>query len=85
MKKIPWGILTGICAILVFYLTASVVGGFFILNSIAGQTNTSATLFDNWWQTLLFILDVIFIMGMVASMVMFFLKKKSLQKKEEKV
>lgn len=75
MKKIPWGLAAGICAIAVFYLTASVIVAFVILNSVAAQTNTAATLFDTWWQTLVFVLDIAAVLGLVGSLAMFVLGK----------
>lgn len=75
MKKIPWGIVVGICAIAVFYLTVGMIVAFVILGAVAGQTNTDATLFDNWWQTLIFVLDIIAIFGLGGSLTMFILGK----------
>ena len=75
MKKIRWGLAAGICAIAVFYLTAGVIVAFVILNAVAAQTNTAATLFDNWWQTLIFVCDLAFIIGLCGSVAMFVLGK----------
>lgn len=74
MKKVPWGILSGVFAGLVFYLTVGVVAAYLVLNGIAGATSGSVTLFSNWWQTVLFIADVVFGLGFLASIVMFILK-----------
>lgn len=75
MKKIRWGVAAGICAIAVFYLTAGIIVAFVILNAVAAQTNTAATLFDNWWQTLIFVSDIVFVIGLCGSAVMFVLGK----------
>ena len=73
MRKIPWGILAGICAIVVFFATIGTVAAFIVLNSIAGQTNTTATMFDEWWQTLLFVADIVFVLGFAGSLTMYIL------------
>lgn len=71
MRKVPWGIFAGICAMVVFFSTVGVIAAFIILNSIAGQTHTVATMFDEWWQTALFVVDIIFAIGFVVSLVMY--------------
>ncbi len=79
MWKVPWGIIAGICAMVVFFATVGVIAAFVVLNSIAGQTNTSTTLFGEWYQTALFIGDVLFLLGLIASTVLWFVKRKKLK------
>lgn len=81
MKRLPWGIFAGICAIVVFFTTVGTVAAFIVLNGVAAQTNEAATLFDEWWQTALFVADIVFAVGFVASLVMYILRIKS-QKEE---
>ena len=69
MKKLPWGILVGVFAIAVFYLTLGVIAAFIILDAIAGQTNMHATLFDYDWQVLLLGADIVCIVGLVISLI----------------
>lgn len=71
MRKVPWGIIAGICAMVVFFATVGVIAAFIVLNSIAGQTNTTASMFDVWWQTALFIVDIIFAVGFIVSLAMY--------------
>ena len=73
MKKTPWGIIAGICFIALFYVTAGIVAAYIILNAIAAATNHSIGLFENWWQTLLFVFDLILAIGFVGSLVMYIL------------
>lgn len=82
MNKKFWGIVAGICAMLVFYITAGIIVAYLILNGIAGQTGETVSLFENWWQTLLVIADVIFLLGFAAGLTMFIRKKKLLKEKE---
>lgn len=74
MKRIPWGIFAGVLGVLVFYLTAGIIAAFYILNAIAGATSGSITIFTQWWQTLMFVFDLVFAIGFVFSLVMFILK-----------
>lgn len=82
MKKLPWGIIAGICAMIVFFTVTGTVAAFIVLNGIAAQTNETATLFDEWWQTALFVADIVFALGLVGSCTMYVLRIKA--KKGEK-
>ena len=70
MRKIHWGIFIGVFAIVAFYATFGVVFAYILLNAIEAETSGYATLFDNWWQTLLFVVDVISVVGLLASITM---------------
>lgn len=76
--KVPWGVIFGICLIAIFYVTAGVIAGYVITNAVAGATNRSASLFDSWWQVLLFVADVIFALLAVASLAMRILVRKGI-------
>lgn len=76
MKKVPWGIIAGICAIVAFFAVVGAIAAFIVLDSIAGATNGNATLFDEWYQTVLFIISIVSVLGLIASTVMWFLCKK---------
>ena len=75
MKKKNYKTLAGALAIVVFYLTAAIVISYVILEAMARATNTHATLFDSWWQTLLFVADVLGAAGIVFCIVMLVLKR----------
>lgn len=83
MKKLHWGLFAWICLEVAFFLTFGIVVAFLILNGIAGATSGSITIFTNWWQTLLFIADVLFVGGAVACFVMKHLAKKKPDALEE--
>ena len=70
MKKIHWGIFIGVFAIITFYATFAIIFAYLLLNAIEAETSGYATLFDNWWQTLLFVVDVISVIGLLASITM---------------
>ncbi len=76
MQKIPWGVFAGICFIALFWLTAGVIAAYIITNAVAGATNSSVGLFDNWYQTLLFVFDAVFIILFVAFVVMYVLNRR---------
>lgn len=76
MKKLPWGIIAGICAMVVFFATVGTIAAFIILNSIAGQTHTEASLFGEWYQIVLFAVDILAALGLAGSFAMFVLRQK---------
>ncbi len=77
MKKLPWKLFAWICVEVAFFLTFGIVVAFLILNGIAGATSGGITLFTNWWQTLLFVADILFVGSAVACFVMHFRTKKA--------
>lgn len=82
MKKVPWGVLSALCAIFAFYASAIVIICYVIFSQIAATTGQTVTLFDSWWQTTLFIFDIFMLMGFIGFLVMFILKKKGAKKNE---
>lgn len=80
--NLPWGMFFGIFVITFFYLTFAIIISWIVTNGIAGATNETTNLFSTWWQTLLFVLDVIALLILILSTIMFF-KKRSFKKKEE--
>lgn len=81
-KKIPWGVFASLCGILAFYATAIVVICYIIFSQIAATTGQVATLFDSWWQTTLFIFDILMLVGFIGFLVLFILRKKGEKKNE---
>lgn len=84
MKKLPWGIIMGICAMLVFFLTAGLIALYILLNGIAAQTNETAPFFGEWYQIVMFVFDIVFFIGLAGSVTMYVFKVTGrLDKKEE--
>ena len=84
LKKMPWGIVAGICAIIVVFATVGIVALALVLGGIAAQTNQVAGMFDEWYQVLLFVVDIICGVIMLGSMVLFVLKKLGIfERKDE--
>ena len=76
MKKLPFGIICGSNGIVSFFSLIGIVISYVILSGIAAQTNKTITIFENWWQTLLFVVCVISTTFMIITFVLFILKSK---------
>lgn len=74
MRKLPWGIIAGICAIVVFFTTAGTIAAFIILNAVAAQTSETVSLFQEWWQTALFVVSILSAIGFIGSLTLYILK-----------
>ncbi len=75
ISRVSWGVVAWALGILVFYLTAGVCVAYFVLSQVAAQTSQIVTLFDNWWQTLLFVCDIVCGVGMLGSIALYVCKK----------
>ncbi len=75
LKKVPWGVLSWVFGILVFYLTLGIWGAQFVFAQVNGQTGAIATIFDSWWQILLFVADIICVLLFAACLAAFIWKK----------
>lgn len=59
LSKVPYSVLIGAAAIVVFYATLALVLTWAISDGIAAATGGSASIFDTWWQTLIFVADIV--------------------------
>ncbi len=75
LKKIPWGIIAGVCVMIVFYATVAVVALYIVNSGVAAQTNQTTTIFGTWYQTLIFVVDLFAVLGFCGSLTMFVLKR----------
>lgn len=71
-------------ALAVIYLTVGVIVSYVILEQIAQAINAHATLFGEWYQTLMFILDIVCFIGLVGSIVMFIITKERRREEPKK-
>lgn len=86
-EKIPFGIISGACGMFSFFATFGLIVAYVVMSGIAGQTADTVSFFENAWQTVLFVFDVIFAIVGIAALVMFVLKAKGVAffaKKEAK-
>lgn len=79
-KKRPYYLLAWFLVEAVFFLTIAVVAVFIILNSIAGSTSGSITIFSNWYQVLLFVADCLCFVGVVTFFALELKQRKDLKK-----
>lgn len=79
--QIPWGVLAGASGILCFYLTIAVFAVQFVFAQINGQTGQAATIFDTWWQILLFVFFLITLVLFVGCFALF-ITKRVIRKKQ---
>ncbi len=77
-KNIPFGIISGSLGIVAFFSTVGFVVAYAINVGIAAQTNRTITIFSVWYQTLLFFVVAISVIGAIGSLVMYILKKRAL-------
>lgn len=85
MNKKNWSVYIAYLAIIAFFVTVGIIAGFLLLDRIAQETDAHASLFGEWWQVLLFVLDVIILLAIVFCIVMILInKKKSLSISNEK-
>ena len=83
MKNLPWGIIAGICAMVVFFATVGTVAAFIVFNGIAGQTGDSIGLFDVWFIALLFFVSIFFALALIGSIVMYVIREKDKKRNKE--
>lgn len=80
LDRVPWGIVASATGILCFYLTVAVFGVNFIFAQVNGQTGQAATIFDTWWQTMIFVFDILFAVLFIGSLTLFILKKVGIKR-----
>ena len=74
-KKVPFGIISGACGMIVFFSTLGLIVAYAVLSGIEGEMMRTVSFFENWWQVLLFVVDVIAAVAAIASLAMFIVKK----------
>ena len=76
LKELPFGIIFGISLIACFYLTVAFVALYIVLNGVEAQTGGSITIFEHWYQILIFIFVIIFFITLILSLIFYFKNKK---------
>ena len=64
MKKekaldLPWGIMSGVSAMIVFFGVIAFILIYVISSGIAQQTSETVSAFETWYQTLIFVVVII--------------------------
>lgn len=83
-RKNNWGVYIAYLLIVAFFVTVGIVAGYMILDIIAQETDAHASLFGEWWQILLFVIDVILIGTAIFCGIMYLLEKNKITKIENK-
>lgn len=81
LKELPFGIIFGISLIACFYLTVAFVALYIVLNGVEAQTGGSITIFEHWYQILIFIFDIIFFITINFISLIFYFKNKNQKQK----
>lgn len=68
----------GFSIIMIFYLTIGFIASYIVLNAIANQTHNTASMFGTWWQILIFVFDLIF-MIMLAFSILSIIKNRKIR------
>lgn len=80
LSKLPYSIFIGVSVIVVFYATLALILTSVIFDGIAAATGGSASIFDTWWQTLIFVVDLlagIVLVGAIVAKILFAERKKT--------
>ena len=75
LRRVPFGILAGAFGMVVFFATVGLVVAYAVLSGIEGEMMRTVSFFENWWQVLLFVVDVSAAVAAIASLAMFIVKK----------
>ena len=76
LAKLPYGIISGACAMFVFFATFGLIVAYVVTSGIAGQTGDVVSFLENGWQIALFVFDVIFAIAAAGALAMYVLRKK---------
>lgn len=82
MKKMPWGIIAGACAMLFSFLTIGLVVIYVVSAMMYAEVGGDDGLTSSWWIIPLFIADGVAFIGCVASTVFYALNQRALILKE---
>jgi MFS family permease len=81
LRKVPFGIIAGASAIVVFYAVFGFVAAYILFSNIAKQTSETVSPFQHGWQGLIFAAIIIFSVIFLAALIMFILKKTLFKKR----
>lgn len=76
MKKVPWGIFSGVCAMLTSVFTIAIVVLIVVSRIMIASVGGDDGLLSNWWVYLLYVLDVVTLAGFAACLVFYIRKGK---------
>ena len=74
VRKIPWGIIAGAAGMIALFATVAFVLIYVVTSGVAAQTAESVSAFENWYQTLIFVVDVIAFIVFATSLAMWIMR-----------
>ena len=74
VRKIPWGIIAGAAGMIALFATVAFVLIYVVTSGVAAQTAESVSAFENWYQTLIFVVDVIAFVVFATSLAMWIMR-----------
>ena len=84
IKKVPCGVISALAGIFAFYDTLAIILLYVIFSAVKAQTTQTATLFDSWYQTLMFIFDIALVTVFVLGLVGYIIKKRNTWEKDKR-
>ena len=75
--KVPWGIIAAVCLMFCSFATVAVVVFYSVDNALTIEGSEAVGLFDTWYQTLLFVADILALCAAVAAIVFYALRQRS--------
>ena len=75
--KVPWGIIAAVCLMFCSFATGAVVVFYSVDNALTIEGSEAVGLFDTWYQTLLFVADILALCAAVAAIVFYALRQRS--------
>ncbi len=67
MKKFPWGILAGACAMLWSFVTVAIVAVFVISGMMYSVAGSDDGLRESWWLIICYVLEAVSVLGFGVS------------------
>ena len=83
VNKLPWGVFAGIIAMLWSFITIAIVAVFVVSGMMYAAVDSDDGLRESWWLILLYIGEVITILGFGVSFFFYIRKEKQLEQLEE--
>ena len=85
LYKLPWGAFAGVLAMIISFVTIAVAALYIVADALAIEGAETATLFDTWYQTGLFIFDMLCVAGFIVCLIFAIMKRKNVKSDTEMI
>lgn len=82
IKKVPWGILSGIFFTLCSFLTVAFIAVTIVSNVMISEVGSDDGLSTSWWFILITIVDIVSFLGFLISIGLYIKKEQILDEEE---